>query len=1370
MLLLRDFNRRFTLRRLTMYGSPVVKPVSAVTLPKGSVLHYFNPESVEIGPPGTLYHLNQMDKLPRVRHHQLLPSSGTVGLPIEIKRDLKEDILSYHRKWKTLGRYRTKELVDNDPKVLMVENYAPILKKYRYDERINLWYDISYNQLNAVVTGLEESIKDFPDRQHYLPVNLPSTIPGKNKLEKMIFSQTRQVWGDLGSYSMLLFIHLYAWVGDSKEREQSIFSRFTTRELKHLNLMLEFKGNFSNINLAELDGWRREGKKGKVMPIEMQKRLRETIRVILESTPIATKNIIDPENGEINYVEEDYEEDYALEVDDEELESELEKFSEKTKDIDENEDIVIVEDEVPEILVGDYSTTDGVIETELEKIRKHSPNKHEKWVNKWQSVKDIATPYGDTYGNSIVLTEEDKIIEETPFIVGDKRFEVKGWNASRNKEYLNKYTSSILKKDIVRMCYAAQKAGFVIDEHEMEEKLTVSGHKEEHKLRVTILEDGKSGTLPFVIPKIDKDGYWTANGVKYTMRPQRVDEPIRKVGPLAVALTTFYGKVFVEACQKKVANWGSWVVDSIRLADKDNEDNRITNVSYSNVYDNKVKLPREYALVSMEIDSLVSGNWVFNFDHKKIESKFTKDVVERLEEESLTPVAKNRYSVLAMDDKSAMYIYDRNTKDIKPTSDLIDILQLPSDKAPKEFTEANILDNKIPIGLILGYYWGIEGLLKETKTRYEFLPPGERGSGDGISLQLKEGRLEIYPASREQELIFNGYLRYKDVIKTLTLRELGTKGAFALMFDKDKIGNSVLTELDLLETSFVDPIREDMLRAMGEPTEFKGLLLRANQLMDTVDHPNETDIEHQIIMVHQRIAGHIYKEQISAIRRYKNAPPSTRKLDLKPKAVWQAIESDKSVLVAQEANAIQPSKEADVVTFGGGWGRSRRSMVRRTRVYDKKELGIISGDTVDSTDVAITSMMSNNANIVDIYGRVKITENVNDLEYGELFSFCNALAPDVDTDDSKRQNFVGIHLGSARSSKGAKATPYRTTAFMTLAHKTSSSFATIAEDDGVVKEVNEYGITVKYKGGDEKSYPLNKWYGSYEGGVYPHDMATTFKVGDKISAKDVLTYAADQFEPDPFNKRQVNWRAGIMATVALINSEEVFEDSDEISESLASKHEVSNTKIVETLLSFNQNVLDMIKVGSKIDYDTPLAIIDESNDYDGYSDEAIMALSEISSSMPMADVKGVVEKIEVVYNGEYETMSESVQHLAKRGDRQRRNQAKHSTVPLPTDGKVGEDYKVKGNPLREGQMLIRFFVTYDSVPGGGDKLELANQMKTIIRARMTGENYAEGNVPIDLKFGREGVDNRIVASLYHIGLKSWFCWGVGKECREIRDS
>lgn len=1369
MLLLRDFNKRFTIRRLSMFGEPTVLPLSNLTFPKNSVLHYFDPKSTEIGPPGTLYKLNENDKPPRVRHHQYFPTDGTIGLPIENKTELKETMWLYHRRWNSMGRFKSMAVVENEAKILLIENYLPINRKYRYNERVNLWYDIAHNQLNTIITGISNTLGELSDRQHYIPLTLPNVLPAKAAMKKMIFNKSKQVWKDLGSYEMLFLLELYAFIGDTDERETSRFSKFTPRELKHTNFVLEFRGNFVIFNLGEIDGWRREGKEGKVSPADMQKRFRKTIQTILETPPVCVTVPREIANDSIT-TESDisYEESVDYQDDETAIDDEILRFNEQVSNSPEDEGEIIAEEEiVEEVDIEQPDDTEGFIARELAKIKKTSVTRFDRFSEKFAQVFDLESPYGGTYQENIIFTDAEKELIDVKLIKDDDRFTVESWNGSKSKVYGEKYNQEIMKKDIIRTIYGAQQLGFVIENHTMEEELTVSGHKEHHKLSVTML-DGTKATLPFTIPVTDKHGYWHSNAVKYTMRKQRVDAPIRKVGPTNVALTTFYGKCFIRVNEHKVNNWTRWITDEIALAGSSEENNKLSDISFSDVYDNLATLPREYSLIATEIDSFNSKGYHYNFDHKRIDEVFGTEVVEKLKKDDFTPVAISRDDILVMDKSSAMY--RSKGGNITPIDKLSTLLDLPESKVPKEFTEVKILSNYIPLVLILAYYNGLEALLNYTKTEYNLIPPGEKINEAGIVIKLKEGRLEIITKSRQEELLYNALLRYKDITKTLSLRDLNTRAAYPLLLSKDGIGSEYTSEFINIERGFVDALHRDKLIKMGEPTNFIGLLHRSNELMDDAQCPNETDFNHQNILTHQRIPGHIYKEICSSVRRYHNAPPNFRKLEMKPKAVWSAIDGDTSVLTAQDSTPLQSVKEADVFTFGGSGGRQRRSMVKSTRVFSETDLGIVSGDTVDSTDVGITAMLSNNPNISDMFGNVSTTQDVMGLEHGELMSFCNSISPDTDTEDSKRSMFAGIQYASGTAAQAAVCPSYRTPSHLLVAHRASDYYAVAAEQDGVVEEVTTSGIIIKYKDGTKAPLPLGRWYGSYEGGTFPHDMVTTFKVGDKVKERDILTYASNHFEPDFFKPRQVNWRAGVMANVVLINSEESFEDSNEISTELAEKQAHLGTKIIEEVVSVTDNIIDMVKVGSVVDYDTPMFVIDASEEGGTLSEASMEVLSEISANAPKAGIKGVLDRIEVIYNSEYDEMSDTVRTIVKRSDRQRKLAAENSPTPLPITGLVNEEFRVKGQPMREGLVTLKFYVTHKYTPMGGSKLVFGNQMKSVIHGTMVGKNYTEDGRDIDAKFGREGIDDRIVGSFHHIGVKGLFCFELGRELREIREA
>ena len=114
-------------------------------------------------------------------------------------------------------------------------------------------------------------------------------------------------------------------------------------------------------------------------------------------------------------------------------------------------------------------------------------------------------------------------------------------------------------------------------------------------------------------------------------------------------------------------------------------------------------------------------------------------------------------------------------------------------------------------------------------------------------------------------------------------------------------------------------------------------------------------------------------------------------------AVWQMISQDPSVMPASNANPIQSMKEADVVTFGGEGGRSRRSMVKSTREFLPSDEGLISEATVDSGDVGMTAYLTDNPIFEDIDGLVSKVPKKS-LEVNRRLSSYAMLAPFATSD------------------------------------------------------------------------------------------------------------------------------------------------------------------------------------------------------------------------------------------------------------------------------------------------------------------------------------------------------------------------------------
>jgi len=1223
-------------------------------------------------------------------------------------------------------------------------------------------------------------------------------LPSKAKLRRAEKRRDNISLADMRDENALIFLELWTWLGNSKD--SSILAPLTDEQLRRCNVIIVFNSKFVNINLGELMHWRKGSSiGGKIDPEQMQKRLYKTIinlatageivedAVAGDTTPdIIDKHILKVSELSINtdanaederpptVVLDQVGEDNEFNPEDiDRMEDEGEAFIED--DLEDEDDFEIIkrgDDEDDVTTTDDVTTVDNGIEKACAKFIEAgtlSTKEYQRVIAASDAYKSIANPYGDgTLADMMDVPVEDvNIAPEVLF--DDITMLDKNMAVTASKKFTKQYIEKVLPKDIISSVVSVQRAGVLVKDYRAEAIVDAANGLILHTVSLEPVK-GSSTPVRFTTPMLDDEGYWTANDIRCTMRKQRVDVPIRKTSPSTVALTTFYGKNFVRRSTRATADRTKWLTDNISAIWLDKDNTTVTDLKFANVFDPSITLPKDYTSIAMRLRGFNAGGFVYDFNVKDMSNIYGEDTVQSLSKQGLVPIGKSRTAVLAMDAASIIYkVTDKATTDL---GRITEVLGLSTEKAPNEYTELSMMGKAIPLAVIMGYYLGLENLLKEYAVDYKVVESGERvvkGDGD-LVLALKGSKVVITFDNAEQELLFYGLKPYLTIMKDFTLKDFNQKDVYLNLIQKDGLTVRYLNELDLMETMFVDPISERILKKMGEPTHFKGLLKRGNELVVTDQHAEETDMDEMHIYGYQRIAGAVYTGLVRGIRDSNNKPGSKRKIDIPSNAIWSAISSDPSTMPAGDANPIQSIKEADVVTFGGTGGRSGRSMVKRTRQLRKSDLGIISGDTVDSGDVGTTSYMSSNPLLSDVDGMPGKDDRDN-LSISQYISGPVALAPGTFFDDDKRANFVGIQHGSGMSADGYEAPSFRTGYEKVVAHRTSSSQASVADESGRVISVDEYGVIVEYdtKPKTTKAYTIGKTFGRHEGSVFPHELVSNVVKGQKFSKGAVLVYNKKFFAPDIFNPEQVNWLLGSYANVVLLEGIDTLEDSSAISEGLSEKLRTQITKVKNVTVRFDQAIHDLSNLGDTLQPDSNLCIIEDglTATNDAFNEDSLDTLSRITSQTPKSGVQGRIEKMEIFYNGDEEDMSESVAALVKKSDRRRKKEAKYSHKTIADNGRVDSTLRIDGNPVELDTIVVRFYITQVVNAVGGDKAVFANQMKTTFRRVMTGENVTDDGMELDAIFGKKSIDDRIVLSVYQIGTTAMICQLMHEKCLEI---
>ena len=589
--------------------------------------------------------------------------------------------------------------------------------------------------------------------------------------------------------------------------------------------------------------------------------------------------------------------------------------------------------------------------------------KFEKLANKYKEIK----VNGDqTLEEFIKIEDKDLVIEEpsSPKIRG---IVDQGITGSTLNDFDSQYVENVLEKDVLSSVLGIQSAGFVVTDVNRVEKEDISGASTEYSIRVTPI-DGAPSTLKFTLPKVDGNGVFTVGGVSYRLAKQQgVHLPIKKTAPDTVALTSYYGKAFITRPTRKVADYGRWLCNQIRLKSLDNVE--IFDAELGSDFNEGFKAPRTFTYIAKEISGFKTRiedvTYEFYLGMGERDTFYPEVVRKRIEVDGRRLIAKGPNRFIYMDKKDDLYVSEASGD--RPLGKIETILNLDRKKAPLEYTEMGIMGKEIPIGFLLGYEKGLQPLLREVGADYRLVPTGTRLNllDNEYAIRFADQTLvlnrdQVYPT-----LLFAGFNRYRTVISEYNLHEFNHGDVYLNILEEMNLSVRIMTEVELRYRMFIDPITHELLVDMGEPTSFGGLLRRATQMLVDDHVPKVKDR----VRGYERFAGVVYNEIVRSVRAHYNRSGRDRvPLDFKPFGVEQAILTDSSKRQVSTINPIEDLKQIESVTHSGTGGRSARTMVKNTRVYDEEDQGLISEATVDSSKVAINAYLSANPKLTSVRG------------------------------------------------------------------------------------------------------------------------------------------------------------------------------------------------------------------------------------------------------------------------------------------------------------------------------------------------------------------------------------------------------------------
>lgn len=284
-------------------------------------------------------------------------------------------------------------------------------------------------------------------------------------------------------------------------------------------------------------------------------------------------------------------------------------------------------------------------------------------------------------------------------------------------------------------------------------------------------------------------------------------------------------------------------------------------------------------------------------------------------------------------------------------------------------------------------------------------------------------------------------------------------------------------------------------------------------------------------------------------------------------------------------------------------------------------------------------------------------------------------------------------------------------------------------------------------------------YSFVSGSYLKQPLVVNVKENDTFKRGDILVYNSGFFDPDPYSK-QVGWKHGVVATVALMEKGETLEDGCLISRKLGDELKMSPAHVRTLSFPHDTAVRQVLPIGTEVE-STDLLCTLEEGDLDALTTsddpDTVAFLSELSRKAPRSKYHGKIVDIQLYYACEFEDLHPTIQDIVRKIERQ--NKALQSAYKgtskegvIKNTARVPVGLKYHGVEFDETTVVLEFTISEEISCNAGDKLVVANANKTVISGVMEKQYATQSGIPIDVLFASTSLYNRIVISP--------FVWGM----------
>lgn len=872
------------------------------------------------------------------------------------------------------------------------------------------------------------------------------------------------------------------------------------------------------------------------------------------------------------------------------------------------------------------------------------------------------------------------------------------------------------------------------------------------------LEDslGKRHTLRFDMPKIINKRFLRLRGNDKIIPGQLINLPIIKTDEDTVQVVSNYNKIFITRYGQvgKINQSTNALIRALtklkennyklELKDEGETASIPTKIDLGNnaKISAKYELPAEYVELSKIFNKVTTGDgrvYYFNRD----------ELIHKLEEKKVKVESSQGFMVIGITrDNQAIMIPETGV-----SSALINHLGVQryaytfmKPGARMTYSQASILNSKIPLIVVMAYTAGLTGALNAAGVRYDLSE--KRPTNTKNYFRFNDGFLSFEDNyAPDAALLVNGL----SVINTqeYSLTDIDTKAMWLDVLD-DFGGRNRADGLDSFANLMMDPITVEVCKTYKLPTDYIEVLAYASSLLTTNKFNRHTDITGNRFRTNERLVHFLYKSLATSYGMYLREIKNNRKdakMTMKQSAVIDMALADVTTSDLSKLSPLLELESANTVTFKGLSGmNSDRSYSLDKRTYDKTMINKLSMSTGFSATVGINRQSTINMGIESTKGYIKSGGELDRMSDANTLSITEALTPFGTTRDDPFRTAMTFIQTSKHGMRTTEQDPLLVSngADQALPYLTSDTFAHKAKWNAVVEEItNDYMIIANKSNPKEKEFIdlREKVEKNSDGGFFitiKLDTFKNYKKGDSIKAGDIVAYDKSSYS-DTVGVGNLAYNIGTLTKIAIMHTDKGFEDSAIISQDLSKKMASEIVLQVDVLMDAKDIDIQCVEVGKELhegevimSYRAALEdqdatdIINKMVQKNAGSDSKEL-MDEIGKIKVKSKVTGKLQDIKVYSTIPTSEMSKSLASFVNKYN----GPVDKMKSKLSKLGIDGSQYGTSGvlppvGKLKhcEGKVLVEFYIKYHDKMSVGDKLVYFSALKGVVK-----EIFPEGKEP-----------------------------------------